>query len=457
MKLNKILILFLILITSLMFITSVSAEDTGLNLTGVEINDISEESNILTDNAQEVLTDDDCCGDSTVAADNESTASEPKTVIVNPDPENPNQVQKPTVQPAIDNANPGDTIILNGTFVHCHFTINKNLTILATPGTSVGVCPHHNHPTNSTLHGIFYITSQASGTTINGFSFTNNFYNVAFDYYNPFGILVDGASDIRLENLTFNWIGTKVNTSDYDPNDFKFNPIILNNTKNIIIADVFFNNTNSLITIENSTNIQVANSEIRNVTPEDEKIILNSKLSADNLNVKAGDVGSLKITLTDENNKTIANKTVYVIIDGNSDNITTDANGTANLTVKFDSAATKYATLVFADDDYKTAIATAKIVVSKKTTTLTAPKKTFKVKATKKIAITLKSGKTAIVGKKITVKIGSKTYSAKTNAKGIANIKVKITKKGSYKYTAKFAGNGAYKAVSKIGKIVVKN
>ena len=51
-----------------------------------------------------------------------STAS--KTITIEADPINPNQVLKPTVQPAIDAANPGDTIILKGNFVHCHFTIN---------------------------------------------------------------------------------------------------------------------------------------------------------------------------------------------------------------------------------------------------------------------------------------------------------------------------------------------
>ena len=96
------------------------------------------------------------------------------------------------------------------------------------------------------------------------------------------------------------------------------------------------------------------------------------------------------------------------------------------------------------------------VTVTKKATTITAPKKTFKKKATKKVKITLKSSGSALSGKKITIKVNKKTYSAKTSSKGIATIKVKLTKKGTYKYTAKFAGDSTYKAASKTGKIKVK-
>jgi hypothetical protein len=57
---------------------------------------------------------------------------------------------------------------------------------------------------------------------------------------------------------------------------------------------------------------------------------------------------------------------------------------------------------------------------------------------------------------KLTLKIGKKTYTAKTNSKGVATFKVKLTKKGTYTGTVKFAGNKYFKAATKKVKIAVK-
>ena len=91
-------------------------------------------------------------------------------------------------------------------------------------------------------------------------------------------------------------------------------------------------------------------------------------------------------------------------------------------------------------------------------TKITAKKATFKAKKkVKKYTITLKAGKKPIKGVKVTLKIGKKTYKATTNAKGKAVFKIKkLTKKGKYTAKVKFAGNSAYKAVTKKVKIILK-
>ena len=94
---------------------------------------------------------------------------------------------------------------------------------------------------------------------------------------------------------------------------------------------------------------------------------------------------------------------------------------------------------------------------SKTATKLTAPNKNFKKSATKKVVITLKtSAGKAVASKKITLKVDGKKYKGTTNNKGQATIKVKISKKGKYKYTAKFAGDNSYAASKGKGTIKVK-
>ena len=175
-------------------------------------------------------------------------------------------------------------------------------------------------------------------------------------------------------------------------------------------------------------------------------------LTAANIKIYAGNNGKLQVTLKDSNGVALTNKKVSIIIDGVIKEATTNANGVATLSVKYAGATTKYAAIVYAGEGnlYKSSIATAKITVLKKATKLTAAKVkvTGKAKKAIKVKVTLKTGKTAIKGKKVTIKVNGKTFSAKTNAKGVATISVKVAKKGTFKATFKFAGDAAYKASS---------
>ena len=69
----------------------------------------------------------------------------------------------------------------------------------------------------------------------------------------------------------------------------------------------------------------------------------------------------------------------------------------------------------------------------------------------------MKSGKKPIKKVKVTIKIGKKTFKAKTNAKGKATFKIKkSTKKGKYKAVVKFKGNKYYNKATKKVKITIK-
>ena len=171
------------------------------------------------------------------------------------------------------------------------------------------------------------------------------------------------------------------------------------------------------------------------------------------------------VQLTDADGNPLANKTVFIGYNGVTLNRTTDANGFANVQINLKNAGLYTFVVVFMDDDYNATMKVFNVTINKKTTSISASAKTFKASAkTKKYTITLKTikgasidGKTYLkAGKKVTLKINGKTYTAKTNAKGQATFSLKITKKGKFTAVIKYDGDNTYKASSKKVKITIK-
>ena len=176
-----------------------------------------------------------------------------------------------------------------------------------------------------------------------------------------------------------------------------------------------------------------------------------------NVDGKAGKY--LSVTLKDELGNALASKNVKIAINGKINNVVTDSNGVAKLQINIAKAGTYTASACFLGEDlYSSSFNIVKVTVKKQTAKLTTKKAKYKAKAkTKKLTATFKSAKgKAIKGKKITFTVKGKTYSAKTNAKGVATVKVKLTKKGTYKFTAKFAGDDTYNAISKKSKLILR-
>uniref|UniRef100_UPI0025FBE4D7 Ig-like domain-containing protein n=1 Tax=uncultured Methanobrevibacter sp. TaxID=253161 RepID=UPI0025FBE4D7 len=170
--------------------------------------------------------------------------------------------------------------------------------------------------------------------------------------------------------------------------------------------------------------------------------------------------------LVDLNGTPLANKTIYIGYNGVILNRTTDANGYASVQINLKNACLYTFVLVFLDDDnYNASLAVQKITINKKTTSITASAKTFKATAkTKKYTVTLKTikgasidGKTYLkAGKKVTLLINGRIYTAKTNSKGKATFNIKLTKKGKFTAKISFAGDVTYKGTSKKVKITIK-
>lgn len=141
------------------------------------------------------------------------------------------------------------------------------------------------------------------------------------------------------------------------------------------------------------------------------------------------------------------------------DGIVTDDEGYAQLQINLGSKGLyTFAICFLGDDDYNASFVVAKIDVKTQTPSLTVPSKSYSASAkTKTLSATFKSNKgTGIPKKKISFTVNGKTYSAKTNEKGVATVNVSLTKKGTYTVTAKFAGDNTYSSISKNAKLIIK-
>lgn len=165
-----------------------------------------------------------------------------------------------------------------------------------------------------------------------------------------------------------------------------------------------------------------------------------------------------KFTLKDNAGNALKDQSVSISFNGKLYTATSDGNGIVSFALPTVTAGKYTVTMAFSGDStYKGSVSTSTINIVKQATKLTVAKKTFKKSATKKVTAVLKDNAGKVLsGKKVTMKVNGKTYTAKTNSKGVATFKVKLTKKGTFKATTKFAGDSYYTAKTTSSKIVVK-
>ena len=191
-----------------------------------------------------------------------------------------------------------------------------------------------------------------------------------------------------------------------------------------------------------------------------------TQIIANNLNaltvVKSidGKIGKyLKVTLKDEKGNALSGKRIAFTLNKKTYYRTTNNKGVASLQINIAKAGTYTVKISFdgAVRLYKSS-KTVKVYVKKQSLVLKVTKKRYKSRNKNKyLTATLKNKKgKRIKNKKITFKVNGKKYTAKTNSKGIAKVKVKLSKRKTYKFTVKFAGSNAYKAISKKAKVIIK-
>ena len=178
-----------------------------------------------------------------------------------------------------------------------------------------------------------------------------------------------------------------------------------------------------------------------------------------------GRVGEwFNFTLVDEDGNPIPNMPMEIGFNGKiynyeNDGIMTNENGTANLQINLGSAGSKtYRTRKNGTAEHDASFAVARINVTAQKGSMTVPNKSYKANAkTKTLTATLKSasGK-AVRNKEIIFLVDGKYYSAKTNAKGVATVKVSLNKKGTYKFTVIFDHDVRYASITKKATLTIK-
>ena len=265
MKFKKYLLILSFLLVSLIFIGSVTASDDvdlmSLNSSDIELKSI-DDSNL---NEELELSQND-----------DSVLSEPQTIVVKEVDKNHNEMSSPTIQKAIDGAKAGDTIIIEGTsYVHCHFVVDKQLTIKSNVNTTMEVCPGSS--AGSGYKGIFYISPKASGTVIEGFALTSDVSND-----NDYAILVSGASDVVIQNC-------KVSNTGYS------DIIRIENAQNAVVQNVNFSNGENAIRIKNSQKVNVKNCVVEN-TKNGINVIDSSQIKINDNNIFNNNVSGISFS-----------------------------------------------------------------------------------------------------------------------------------------------------------------
>ncbi|WP_458406500.1 hypothetical protein [Methanobrevibacter sp.] len=219
----------------------------------------------------------------------------------------------------------------------------------------------------------------------------------------------------------------------------------------------------------NASSINTAGAgEITNrstVDPEPTVNKLNSKFYYTSITVFAaansGESNNVyfKVKLLDNSNNAIKSRTVTVRYNGVDYKVITDSNGVVQLKVNIPVSGTYGFSVRFdGDDNYNASSGNYNILVKKNTVKITVKtKKVKKSKSKRTVKFVFKTSKNQVLkSKKVKLTINKKTYTVKTNKKGLATFKVKLpNKKKSYKYKLAFAGDKMNSAKSMSGKLKV--
>ena len=341
------------------------------------------------------------------------------------------------LQRIIDSAENGDTIDLSN--CNCenisNIIINKNLTIIGNNATAIksaGGNPIFVIDKNSfdvdsfKISNIKFLVDNGDTIVLVNAKNSTNPLEIEIPAINISGITVEKSND--------NVVGESVNLLMVNSERgilATSNPINIENVSSFDGVKQFKFNVTSIggesgISIPQGGNIDINGSSDESTVMVATTIVAKAmKTTTVNTKINGKKAGkAFSITLKDSKGNVLAGKQVLISFNGKIYKRTTNAKG----------------------------VASVKIALAKKGT--------YPVVVsflTKYLYATLKAtNKKAIKGKKLVFTVNGKKYTAKTNKKGVAKVKVKLSKRKTYKFTVKFAGDNTFKKITKKGKVVIK-
>lgn len=173
-------------------------------------------------------------------------------------------------------------------------------------------------------------------------------------------------------------------------------------------------------------------------------------VTSEDTNIVSGKYFSVNVKT--DNGTPVAKKPVYFTINGVTSKSNTNANGVAKLliTQKEGSYTVKYS---FNETGYTSVKNSTKIlVISTKTSKIKGSNSDAYVGFINKYTVTLTVGGVNLAGREVKFTINGKSYTSKTNSKGVATLKVNL-KKGTYKVKYSYKGEQNIKSASGSAKI----
>ncbi|MBE6489234.1 MAG: hypothetical protein E7Z83_00010 [Methanobrevibacter sp.] len=350
------------------------------------------------------------------------------------------------------NVNGEVIVFVDGTKQTVKLDENGNATL------NVASLSYGEHSVVVLYEGDKYHTSANNATNIFMEAFDTKFTNITVYQDSITAVLVLSTGDALVNQAVRYAIdGVEFNTTTDDEGMFAITDVSGK------LVELFYDGDVSFLPTSTSIKLDIKDMEFATKF----NITNGYRLKVYAVDYKAGERGAyFDVLLSDSEGNPLANQVVYFAINGWVHIKETDEKGVAHLQINLQDA--NYYTCApcfLGNDTYNATFASAMLEVVKKPITISVVAKSYKATAkTKKYTITLKTikgssadGKTYLsAGKKVTLKVNGKTYTAKINAKGQATFSLKLTKKGKFQAVIKFAGDKTYNAASKTVKITIK-